>query len=194
MNKRILIGLLLAVAGCLAVLAASTHPSRAQDRPSRVSIQGTVVGIGGRYSGRTRPFRLNIARYTSPEEVQQLNAAMQSGGQEELLRVLSRMNAGMIAVGNGVGVPANAIIRTPAEVGARIVVLYQRNVSFFELRAGARSADYRFGYAEIILDASGRGEGTFIPAAKVRLRDDGRWEVEDFGEFPARLMGMRLRS
>jgi hypothetical protein len=86
-------------------------------------------------------------------------------------------------------------MRTPwAEGGERLTVIFQRNVNFYELRYGTRSQDYRFGYAEIFLDRDGRGEGTFIPAARIRLRDGNTWEVEDFGVFPARLMGVRARG
>jgi hypothetical protein len=169
--------------------------AKGQDRFSRSYINGTVVGMGGRLGGRSLPFRLIINRHTSADELQQLNTALQSGGQDNLLKVLSRMNAGQIQIGNGVGVPANAIIVTPQEMGdVKITVLYQRNVQFFELRYGTRSGDYRFGYAEIFLRGRGSSQGTFIPAAKVRLRDGNTWEVEDFGEFPARLMGLRASS
>jgi hypothetical protein len=157
-------------------------------------ILGTVVGVGGRFGGRTAPFRLNVNRYTSADEVRQLNAALQSGGQEELLRVLSRMEAGRITIGNGVGVDANVIISVPQENGTKLVVLYERNVNFYELRYGTRSEDYRFGYAEMFLRRRGNSEGTFIPAAKVRLRDGNTWEVEDFGVFPARLLGLQARG
>lgn len=157
-------------------------------------ILGTVVGVGGRFGGRTASFRLVVNRYTSADEVQQLNSALQSGGQEELLRVLSRMEAGRIIVGNGVGVDANAIISVPQENGTKIIVLYERNVNFYEVRQGTRSQDYKFGYAEIFLRGRGNSEGTFIPAAKVRLRDGNTWEVEDFGVFPARLMGLQSRG
>ncbi|PYS79535.1 MAG: hypothetical protein DMF66_02415, partial [Acidobacteria bacterium] len=81
-----------------------------------------------------------------------------------------------------------------AEGGTKLTVLYQRTINFYELRYGARSEDYKFGYAEIYLNRNGTGEGTFIAAAKVRLRDGNTWEVEDFGEFPARLMGLRSRG
>jgi hypothetical protein len=155
------------------------------------TIQGTVVGIGGRMAGRTAPFRLNVSRYTSADDVSNLNSALRSGGQDALMNTLSKLDAGRIAIGNNVGVTANAIIATPtAEGGTKLTVLYQRNVSFYELRYGARSEDYRFGYAEIYLDRRGQGQGTLIPAAKVRLEGDN-WVVEDFGEFPARLMGLR---
>lgn len=175
--------------GALCLVAASAVPAAAQ---SRLSVQGQVIGIGGRRAGLNRPFSLTVNNYTSPDDVQRLNQALSSGGQDELLRVLSKLNAGRIALGNNVGVTANAVIATPtAEGGTKLTVLYERNVAIFELRYGTRSADYRFGYAEIYLDARGRGQGTFIPSAKVKLEGDNNWVVEDFGEFPARLMGLR---
>ena len=175
--------------GALCLVAASAAPALAQ---SRQYVQGQVIGIGGRRAGLNQPFSLTVNSYTSPDDVQQLNRALSSGGQDELLRVLSRLDAGRVSIGNNVGVKANAVIATQApEGGTKLTVLYERNVAIFELRYGARSADYRFGYAEIYLDARGRGQGTFIPAAKVKLEGDNNWVVEDFGEFPARLMGLR---
>jgi hypothetical protein len=165
--------------------------ARAGVQASRQYVQGQVIGIGGRRAGLNRPFSLTINNYTSPDDVVRLNEALRSGGQEELMRVLSKLDAGRISIGNNVGVRANAVIASPAaEGGTKLTVLYERNVTIFELRAGARSQDYRFGYAEMFLDARGRGAGTFIPAAKVKLEGE-TWVVEDFGEFPARLMGLR---
>ena len=175
--------------GLLCLFAGSGVEAAAQ---SKQYVQGQVVGIGGRRAGLNRSFSLTVNVYTSPDDVQQLNRALSAGGQDELLRVLSRLNAGRISIGNNVGVTANAVIATPtAEGGTKLTVLYERNVAIFELRYGARSTDYRFGYAEIYLDARGRGQGTFIPAAKVKLEGGNNWVVEDFGEFPARLMGLR---
>ena len=179
----------------LCVLSAAAPAARAKVvQASRQYVQGQVVGIGGRRAGLNRSFTLLVNNYTSADDVERLNQALRSGGQEELLRVLSKLNAGRVSIGNNVGVRANAIISTPAaEGGTKLTVLYERNVNIYELRAGARSQDYRFGYAEIFLDARGRGEGTFIPAAKVKLEGEA-WVVEDFGEFPARLMGLRTRG
>jgi hypothetical protein len=176
----------------LCLVAASAPASQAKVvQASRMYVQGQVIGIGGRRAGLNRPFTLLVNNYTSADDVDRLNQALRGGGQEELLRVLSRLNAGRVSIGNNVGVRANAVISTPtAEGGTKLTVLYERNVNIYELRAGARSQDYRFGYAEIFLDSRGRGAGTFIPAAKVKLEGD-TWVVEDFGEFPARLMGLR---
>ena len=183
MRKRRAIFLL----GALCLVAASAVEAAAQQ-----PVQGQVIGVGGRRAWLNRPFKLIVNNYTSPDDVQQLNQALRSGGQDELLRVLGRLNAGRVAIGENVGVRANAVIATPqAEGGTKLTVLYVRDVAIFELRYGTRSADYRFGYAEIFLDARGRGQGTIIPSAKVRLEGDNNWVVEDFAEFPARLMGLR---
>ena len=190
--RRRTLGILLCVLCVVASAPASqAKAARAGVQASRQYVQGQVIGIGGRRAGLNRPFSLQINSYTSPDDVAQLNRALRSGGQEELMRVLSRLNAGRISIGNNVGVRANAVIATPsAEGGTKLTVLYERNVTIFELRYGARSADYRFGYAEIYLDNRGRGQGTFIPAAQVELKGD-TWVVEDFGAFPARLIGVR---
>lgn len=158
-------------------------------------ITGTVVFMSGRASGRSRPFTLTINRFTAPNQLRELNEALTSGGQDRLVDKLDDMDAGRIQLGTGLGVPANAIIADPwGEGGRRIIVLYERDIRFFELRYGTRSSDYRVGYAEIYVDRNGRGEGTLIPAARVRLKDGNIWEVEDFGVFPARLMGLRSRG
>jgi len=166
----------------------------AQDAFAGRTITGTVYFIGGRRPGRSLPFRLIVNRLSNPDEVQQLNAALQSGGQDALMKSLSRLTAGRIEVGSGVGVPANVILSTDDGEGrTKLVVLYQRELGFSELRYGARRSDYRFGYAELYL-GRGANEGMLIPAAKVRLRDGNTWEVEDFGTFPARLMGLQVRG
>jgi hypothetical protein len=158
------------------------------------TITGTVYFVSGRRPGQSLPFTLIINRITSPEEVSQLNSALQAGKQDELLRTLSHTEAGRIQIGSNVGVPANAIMVTDEGDGRRkITVLYQRNLRFAELRYGTRSVDYPFGYAEMYV-GRGENEGMLIPAARVRLRDGNTWEVEDFGTFPARLMGLRVRG
>ncbi len=155
-------------------------------------VNGTVVGISGRLARRSRPFSLIINSYTPANQIRELNEALERDGQDGLLNALSKMNAGRIQIGTGIGVPANAIIVDPwGEGGRKLTVFYERNLSFFELRYGTRSEMYRVGYAEIFLNREGRGEGTLIPAARVRLRDGNTWEVEDFGVFPARLLGLR---
>lgn len=158
------------------------------------TVTGTVVAIGGRLGGRSTNFRLIIERYTSRAEVQRLNDTLASG-QDKLLDAISGMSAGRIQIGNGVGVRANVIFAEPTGNGeTKITVIYERYLGFSELRYGRRSADYRFGYAELFIRRNGAGQGALIPAAKIRLRDGNTWEVEDFGIYPARLMGLRVHG
>jgi hypothetical protein len=158
------------------------------------TITGTVYFIAGRRPGVSLPFTLIINRITTTDEVNQLNSALQAGKQDELLRTLSKVDAGRIQIGSNVGVPANAIMVSDQGNGrTKITVLYQRNLQFAELRYGTRSVDYPFGYAELYV-GRGENEGMLIPAARVRLRDNNTWEVEDFGTYPARLMGLKVRG
>jgi len=157
------------------------------------SITGTVYFLSGRASGRSLSVNLTINRLTPPEEVKRLNVMLAEGGQDDLLKTLSKMDAGRIQIGSGVGLTANAIIAAADGDRTKITVLYERYLGFGELRYGARSQDYRFGYAELYV-GQGANEGTLIPAAKVRLRNGNTWEVEDFGTFPARLMGLQVRG
>jgi hypothetical protein len=186
MKKGTLVFVLILCAVCSAVLPGAT--SYAKQRGTQ-RVTGTVYGFSGRLAGRSYPFTLIVNNYSSADDVARLAAA--AGSQDDLLSAVGRLNAGRIAVGNNVGVTANAIFAQPtAEGGTKLTVLFERNVNLFELRYGTRSADYRFGYAEIFLDRAGRGQGTFIPAARVRISGNN-WEVEDFGVYPARLMGLR---
>jgi hypothetical protein len=193
MNRKTLLILAAIVLLGTAALYPQTN-ALAQDPYVGRTITGTAYFVGGRRPAQSLPFRLIVNRISTPEEVDQLNSALKSGGEEELMRRLEKMNAGRIEVGSGVGVPANFIMRSDEGEGrTKLTVLYQRDIRFGELRYGTRRSDYRFGYAELYV-GRGENEGMLIPAARVRLRDGNTWEVEDFGTFPARLMGLQVRG
>ena len=173
---------------CTALFVA---PSQSQEGGTE-RITGTFVSMSGRTSGRTRQFTVTINRHTPPNQIRELTEALGSGGQDELLKVMSKMDAGRVQIGTGVGVPAKVVMVDPwGDGGRKITVMYERWLEFFELRYGTRSRDYPIGYAEMYIDRNGRGEGMMIPAARVRLKNNNTWEVEDFGAFPARLMALR---
>ncbi|MFZ0060869.1 MAG: hypothetical protein WAL47_02455 [Pyrinomonadaceae bacterium] len=177
-----------------AVCTVSTSALAQDDIYEGSTVTGTVVAFSGRLGSRSSNFRLLIKNYTSRAEVERLNDVLRSG-QDKLLDAISGMSAGQIQIGTGVGVPANVIFAEPSGNGeTKITVVYQRNVGFSELRYGTRSTDYRFGYAELFIRRNGAGQGTLIPAAKIRLREGNTWEVEDFGIYPARLLGLRVHG
>jgi len=192
MNVKAWLAILLLVG--ITAFIPQTTASAQRDAFSGTTITGTVYFVGGPRPGRSLPFRLVIERLSTTDEISRLNSALQSGGQDGLMRALEHLKGGRIEVGSGLGLPANAVIATDEGEGrTKLTVLYQRDMRFNELRYGTRSTTYPFGYAEIYI-GRGENEGMLIPAAKVRLRDGNTWEVEDFGVFPARLMGLRVRG
>jgi hypothetical protein len=166
------------------------------------TLTGTAVIYGTGFNTRTisRLFTMTVNGRTSPAEATRYLNILERGGQDDLLRELSRNDLGRFALGGSIGQPLGAVIVDEADGSTRIRAVFQRWIGFGELRYGLRSVDYPFGYVEIRLDPlTGRGEGTIIPAARIRFRNGRNGgmdtvEIEDFGTFPGRLMGVRMRG
>ncbi len=78
------------------------------------------------------------------------------------------------------------------------LVVFESWTQFAELRFGYSSLDYPFGYIELMIDENtGKGEGTYIAAIKIRwnssnkINDAIQIEVENFVTFPARLIAVK---
>jgi hypothetical protein len=160
---------------------------------SKETYTGTMVGVGGRLGGVSRPFTLTIDRRTPDGDVTRAVAILSEGGQNALLENVRKQRLGRFSLSGQVGRELNFVTETTLPGGERkIMILFERWMNLYELRAGARSTDYPFGYVELILDRNGRGTGTFIPAARIRFNNN-QVEVENFGTYPARLFGVRPR-
>ena len=158
---------------------------------------GTAVIYSSGFSTRTitRSFTMTINGRTSAADAKRYLDTLDRGGQEALLREIDSNDLGRFALTGSVGRQLNAVIIDQHEGETRIRAVFQRWIGFGELRRGLRSVDYPFGYVEIRIDPrTGRGDGTFIPAARIRFRGEDTVEVEDFGTFPGRLMGVRMRG
>ena len=154
---------------------------------------GTMVGIGGRRNV-TRTFTLNITGRTPDAEVARDIAILAEGGQDALLRAIDDRELGRFSLTGEIGRPINFVSETSLANGDRkLMILFERWINIYERRYGTRSADYQFSYVELILNRNGRGEGSFIPAARVRFVGGNQIEVENFGIYPARLFGVRRR-
>ena len=163
--------------------------------PLKEEYTGTVVGVGGTMGGRSRPFTLTIEGRTSAEEANRAIAILAEGGQDALLKELEDKRLGRFSLGGQLGRDLNFVQETTTADGRRrITILFARWMNIFEIRSGSRSQDYPFSYVELIVDASGKGEGTFIAAARIYFdkKHGNELDVENFGIYPARLMGVRL--
>jgi hypothetical protein len=163
---------------------------------------GTAVIYGSGISTRTitRPFTLIINGRTSPADATRYLRTLEQGGQDALLREIESNNLGRFSLSGSVGVALSAVIVDRDEDETRIRAVFRRWIGFGELRRGLRSVDYPFGYVELRIDPrTGKADGTFIPAARIRFRGArgsgvDTVEIEDFGTFPGRLMGVRMRG
>jgi hypothetical protein len=157
---------------------------------------GTAVIYGSGFNTRTisRPFTLTINRQTSDADASRYLSILDRGGQDDLMREIGSNDLGRFSFAGSTGLPLNAVLVDRDGGDTRVRALFRRWMGFGELRRGLRSVDYPFTYVEIRFDRNGRGEGTIIPAARVRFRDADTLEVEDFGTFPGRLMGVRMRG
>ncbi len=67
---------------CALFFSPAADVNAQENRSSRQYINGTVVSIGGRSAGRSRPFTLIVNGYTASNQVRELNDALQPGGQD----------------------------------------------------------------------------------------------------------------
>lgn len=156
---------------------------------------GTLVAIGGRFGGRSTPFTLILNDYTDPADEQRYISILKSGGQDDLLDAIRKKDLGSFQIGAQIGRDINYATETETEDGRKITLLFERWIEFFELRFGTRSRDYPFTYVELFIDdAKRKGEGAMIPAARVRYKGEKTIEVENFGAWPVRLMGVVRRK
>jgi hypothetical protein len=156
---------------------------------------GTIVGVGGRLGGVTRPFTLTLNGHTADSAAERAVATLAEGGQDRLLSLIRDNNLGRFSIGGQVGREVNFVVEEKMSNGDRkIIILFERWMDLYEVRYGSRSTDYPFSYVELIVDRQGHGQGTFIPAARVRFNKKNEVEVENFGIYPARLSGVRRRD
>jgi len=144
-------------------------------------------------AGRTANVNITINSYSSPEEVQNLHAMLIDRGPDVVLKALEKMKPkGRIAMTGTVGFyEFKVIISVPSGGGRRILAAADRPISFLEQYYGTRSTDYKFGFLELDLDQRGRGEGNLTYAAKVKVINSDKIEIENLGIEPIKLMGVR---
>lgn len=176
-----------------AVILLSFAPSiKAQ---SQEVYTGTIVGVGGRLGGVSRPFTLTLNGHTADGAAEHAVATLAEGGQDRLLSEIRNNNLGRFSIGGEVGRQVNFVVEEKMSNGDRkLTILFERWLNLYEVRYGARSTDYPLSYVELIVDRNGHGQGTFIPAARVRFNKKNEVEIENLGIYPARLSGVRMRS
>jgi hypothetical protein len=189
--------LIIAVFSLMTVITPATTSGQRNggETPIQETFTGTIVGIGGALAGHAVPFTLTIKRTTSDQDVQRYVSVLSDKGQDGLMHEIKDQKLGTFSVTGQVGRDVNVARIHSDGTGRKITVLFERWLNLFELRYGTRSEDYPFTYAEIYMDDKGKGEGTLIPAARIRFEKDNQGvEIENFGIYPARLAEVREKD
>jgi hypothetical protein len=159
---------------------------------------GTMVNMNGRMV--STGFNLSIKDFTTDEQALRYLGILGEGDQDDLLKVIRDLDLGRLSATGTVGRNLIVVRKRPLPDGrTRIVAVFERWQTFREVRGGYRVSDYPFGLMEIILDAKGKGGGTFIAACKIDLKKDkktGKYELEleNFGTYPHKVMGVMRRD
>jgi len=158
---------------------------------------GTIINVGGPMV--STGFTLRIEGRTSDQEATAYRQILADRGQDDLLRSIYKNRLGYIAATGQTRRDLLVVREGQLDGQRRIIVAFERWQGFFELRGGYRSVDYPFSVMEIIIDANGKGTGTFIGLAQVKMARDTssellRLEIENFGSFPAKVMGVARRD
>jgi hypothetical protein len=189
---RLLVMLTAAAVGA-GVLA--THPARARNAQKKLSLSAFWVDQTGHRS-ETGTLDIAIERWSTQEEVDHLQAVLESKGNEALLRALQRIK------------PRTGYVRTPTSVawdlyyarevatkdgGRKILIATDRPVSYWEAFNRPRSIQYGFSLVEIHLDKDGHGSGKLVPAARITFDKNTRTiEIENYDNLPVRLSDVRV--
>jgi hypothetical protein len=184
----------------LVILVIASVSATAQDKKSdfKEVYTGTLMQMNG--PARSTSFNLSIRDFTSDEDAQRYLTMLVEGDQFALLDKIRNNDLGFMSAHGSLGRRLLVVRRAQLPDGkTRIMAAFERWQTFAEVRGGYRTQDYPFAIIELILDANGRGSGTFIAAAKIDMKRDkktGQYqlELENFGTYPHRVMGAMRRN
>lgn len=194
---------LLAVCVAVAALATTARPVSTQ-AGEKLRITAWAVNMSNIGTGGNAMVEILIDGWSPPEERSEVIAAMEEGGQEALLRTLEKLPPkGRMRFPGWVGPdPLNASLgwdlkyteQSPLpDGGRRIAIMFDRYLTFWEVRNRPRTTDYPFTFIEVRVNKNGEGEGKMSALAKINFDKRNKVIVlEDFGSEPLRLQQVRV--
>lgn len=177
----------------------SFQTANAQRTAANEEFTGSVISFNGPRT-QTAFFTLRITGRTSDEQAREFLSTLKNNGQESLLEAIRKQDVGSFSVGNEIARTLNVVRESTVEGRRRIFIVFERWMQFAELRGGYRSRDYPFGVVELFIDdRTGKGEGTYIAAARIDWDEDSKTnlqqvEIENFATYPAKLINVTRRG
>lgn len=175
----------MAVVCCVLVVSGRAFPEARQGGVERFT--ATMVANNNFASG-TGTLIMDVARWSTEAERQQLTAVLFEKGPKVLVDELRRTRAvGTIRTPGSLAYDLRYSYQSTGEDGGRrIVLITDRPIGFSEAVNQPRTIDYPFTVVQMQFDAAGKGRGTLAYASRlVALRNT--IVVEDFGTQPVML-------
>jgi hypothetical protein len=147
-------------------------------------------------TSRTGPVEMDVRRWSTASERQELVQTLFKQGSDKLLDRLRDMHSvGRIYTPGSIGYDLRyASQRKLPDGGREIILATDRPMSFWEVANSPRSVQYPFTWVQFQMKGDGTGEGKLAVAARIVGEEADRLiEVEDFATYPIRLQNIRSR-
>ena len=173
------------------MLAAAPFARAGSARPLE-KFSAFAVDLAGPYGASTALVNIDIERWSTPEELENLKSVFAESGEDALLdAVRDTKRVGSIRTTNTLGHDLRFAFQTALPDGARrIVIGTDRRTGFFETANRTRSLDYPYSVIEMRVDANGKGQGRIIAAGRM-MEFGERVEIENYSTTPIRLMQVK---
>ncbi|PYR70084.1 MAG: hypothetical protein DMF88_03810 [Acidobacteria bacterium] len=151
-----------------------------------------AVSLSPEYGTGQRIVEITVDRWSANAEREQLVAALQQKGSDELLKQLQKTKpVGRIRTPDSLGYDLHYADQQRDADGARtIVIATDRPIGFSEATNRPRSIDYPFTVIQMKLDRDGTGKGTLSYATRITAKNNVI-ELEDFASQPIMLNNIK---
>jgi hypothetical protein len=159
-----------------------------QKAPAPEVYSAKIMALSGLLAGTPTDVAIVVGRPSTLAELQRYEQALsEKDGQGKLATALeSAYDVGAYRLGMDLSLAIKIVTVQQTDKGRHFVLVGIRVPLGRELtgrRSGPR--DYHFTVIELDVDASGKGSGSYIPAAKLRFNKNHVPEVEDYQTAPA---------
>ncbi len=131
--------------------------------------------------GKDFDVKVTIDRFSTPQDRAALVAAFQKGGNDELVKALSKMKSvGRIRIPARTGYSIAYSRTIPTPTGRKIRFVTDRPIAFAESWNMTRTQQYSLTCGEIEINDQNKDKSTGVlyPAAKLKINKDGDLEFE----------------
>lgn len=160
-----------------------------------VRIEAWAVNMSNIATGANSVVQIEIDRWSTDAERQELITSFVEKGPDDLLRTLQRLKrVGFIRLPTSLGYDLHFARRNPLpDGGDQFIIATDRRIGFWEARNQPRTIDYPFTLMELRVDRAGKGEGKLALATKISYnKKTNTVELENYSSEPVRLQNVKV--